>query len=85
MSEWQADQCTLGGNPNDERIIAAYVVGPSGKVLLDAYKESSDVHWETTAALRAATNNPKAGQPLPLLKEKTRDMVECHRVKVRRV
>jgi hypothetical protein len=65
----------LAGKPGDSRIIAAYLVGPSGRMLLKYFKDAEQVHNKTIQG----TENP---QYLPPLQEKTADMVECCCVEV---
>jgi hypothetical protein len=80
---WEADACSLGGSPGEERIIAAFLVGPSGKALVEYCHAASDSHWKTLQELRAV-KNAGAGEYLPNIHTKTQDMVECARVSVHR-
>jgi hypothetical protein len=81
---WEATRCTLGGKPGDERIIAAFLVGPSGQALLQYFHAAGTAHWGTLQELRKVVNNDAAGAYLPVIQTKTQDMVECCRVSVHR-
>jgi hypothetical protein len=73
---WHADDCDVGGKTNDPRTIGAYLVGPSGQALFRYYSEAANQHYE----LRHA----KDFKFLPLIYERTPDMVKCAEVGVRR-
>ncbi len=79
---WEAANCSTGGNPGDTRYLTAYLIGPAGNVLLDYYREASNLHNPMREQLMKLTNLP--AEFLPLITEQTPDMVECHRVKVYR-
>jgi hypothetical protein len=40
---WRATGCDIGGRPGNSRIIGAYLVGPSGRVLFDYYHQANDL------------------------------------------
>ncbi len=81
---WEAKQCNIGGKakPGDERFIGAFLVGPGGAVLLDYHTQAAREHKAQINQLRDSTD--KKDYYLPLLEERTPDMVECDRVLVRR-
>jgi hypothetical protein len=81
---WEASPCSLGGRQGEERIIAAFLVGPSGQALVQYFHDASDSHGRTLQELRKAMENAEAGEYLPNIRTKTQDMVECCQVKVRR-
>ena len=81
---WEAGPCSLGGRPGDDRIIAACLVGPSGKALIQYFHDAGESHWRTLQELRAEKKNPEAGDYLPNIQTKTQDIVECCQVRVRR-
>ena len=79
---WVAEGCNIGGKTGDRRYIGAYLVGPSGSVLLNYYATAERVHKTVMKRLKNATG--EESDYLPLIEERTKDMVECHRVTVRR-
>ncbi|MGP0095211.1 MAG: hypothetical protein ACLPKB_35450 [Xanthobacteraceae bacterium] len=81
--KWEAPKCTMGGKTGDHRIIGAWLVGASGKVLFDYYDRAAGLHGETVKELRTLSPT-KEVKYLPLMQEKTADMFECARVEVER-
>lgn len=81
---WEAKRCNIGGKdkPGDPRDIGVFLVGPGGAVLLDYYTQAAQEHRKLVNLLRDSTG--EEGSYLPLIKERTPDMVECDRVSVKR-
>ncbi len=75
---WVADRCTLGGKTGDKRALAAYIVGPSGEVLINFHNSAASVHRVTMEELRKATG--ATAEFLPTIAGRTADMFECDRV-----
>jgi hypothetical protein len=72
---WRAIGCNIGGRPGNARIIGAYLVGPSGRVLFDYYNQVEPL----VRMLRNDAQKPDVRLP-PLTR--TADMIECDRVGV---
>ena len=73
---WHADDCDMGGKTDDRRTVGAYLVGPSGQALFRYYSEAANQHYEL--------RNVKNFKYLPLIYERTLDMVKGDEVGVRR-
>ena len=79
---WEAERCHVGGKSGDKRSIAAFIVGQSGIALIDYHNEAVQTHRRTMEQLRAA--GAGEGEYLPAIGSRTLDMVECHRVPIKR-
>jgi hypothetical protein len=76
---WQALDFDIGGQKGERREIAAYLVGPGGRALLDYYKEAASIHG---VARRQLVDMGKAAAFLPLIIATTPDMLKCDSVHV---
>jgi len=84
-NEWEANGCDLGGAASGEtRIFAVNIVGPDGAALIDYVRSAAQVHNPVRDALEEATKSKVASLPLIEFLGRTRDMIECDRVLVRR-
>jgi hypothetical protein len=83
---WEATGCDLGSAASGEtRIFAVNIVGPDGAALIDYVRNAAQVHNPVHDALEKATGNKNVPYlPLIELLGRTRDMIECDRVEVRR-
>ena len=81
---WEATDCDLGGNPNDTRIVAVCLGGLSTRAFFDYFKMAEKSHGRTLDLLHKA--NVMGGDYLPLIQKGMRptDLIECHRIVVRR-
>jgi len=80
--KWVAYQCTAGGSKGDIRFFVAALVGPDGQALIDYFFQAADRHNGIMDRL-----DPKRTEPfrfLPTIAKKTKDVVECDRVRVKR-
>jgi hypothetical protein len=79
---WEAPECDLGGDSRDNRIIGLYLVGPSGKILLEYFKLAEGAHRDTRNELEKLGGKAIGFLPLLSKEMKTRDMLECHSVRI---
>jgi hypothetical protein len=77
---WTVVDCDIGGRKGDRRILAVYLVGESGKALIRYFRDASRVHNATNEKLRKFPDEKI--ETLPLIVEKTRDMIKCAEVLV---
>jgi hypothetical protein len=77
---WTVVDCDIGSKTGDRRILAIYLVGASGKALISYYREASRVHNATNEKLRKVSDEKI--ELLPLIPEKTGDMIKCAEVLV---
>jgi hypothetical protein len=90
-NEWEVKDCSMGtGAPGTSRTLGAFLVGPSGQVLLKYWSEASRRHRSLVAAVDEHNSLAESRIPidtnqryLPFIWEQTPDMIECHRVDVR--
>jgi len=68
----------------ETRVFAVNIVGPDGSALIDYLRAATQVYKTVRDALQAATGTKNIPY-LPLIQRRTRDMIECARVEVRRV
>ena len=79
---WVAENCNVGGISGDRRSLGAFLVGPGGKALLNYFSSALDTHQEVLEELKQKAQIQ--GKYLPAIQERTPDMIECHRVSVRK-
>ena len=79
---WKASGCDIGGKSGDPRSLAAYLVGPSGKALFRYFREAAAVHNKMKVSFEKLST--EGAEFLPLIYEKTTDMVECAKVPLKR-
>jgi hypothetical protein len=77
---WEALGVDAGGEPGEQRGIEAWVVGPDGDALLEAWDRAAAVHFEVNETLKKATGS--FGKWLPYIHKTTGDMTRCARVTV---
>jgi hypothetical protein len=80
--KWEAYGCDIGGRPGEQRIIAACLVGPSGKVLLNFYRVMARLY--NPAREQIITNSGPTPPAMPLIDGFTTDMHVCTRIAVTR-
>jgi hypothetical protein len=80
---WTVADCDIGGRVGDRRVLGVYLVGPSGKALFQYFREAAEVHNATNANLLKASPGAEI-RHLPLIFERTPDMVKCAEVIVTR-
>jgi hypothetical protein len=79
---WYAADCDMGGKAGDTRAIGAYLIGKSGQTFLRYYSDAAGVHYQLKGLHEKHQQEPF--RYLPLIRERTNDMVECDRVPVKR-
>lgn len=79
---WEALSCDIKGKSGERRQLGAYLVGPAGKILIECWREASQVHNEVSEELTKATGAPRVW--LPPIPRITPDIIECARVSVTR-
>ena len=79
---WVAEQCDIGGKTGDARALGVYLVGKSGQALFGYFRDAADVHNPMKIELEAFSKREQ--KFLPLIKEKTTDMIEGAEVAVKR-
>jgi hypothetical protein len=79
---WTANGCDIGGKSGERRRLGAYLVGPSGKALFRYFREASAVHNKTKVSLEKLSS--ERAEFLPLIYERTNDMVKCAEVPLKR-
>lgn len=80
---WEAANCDLGTAKRDEvRIIGLYLVGPSGIMLFDYFREAENVHRRTRSELEKLGGTETDFLPLLAAAMKTTDMYECQHVNI---
>jgi hypothetical protein len=77
---WKAMQCNIGGEKGNDRGIGIYLVGSSGRALLNYFVLATAKHNELMSSAPSSTAN----KPLPPIKNPTSDMVPCAEVWVKR-
>jgi hypothetical protein len=77
---WTAFSCDIGGKRKDKRAFGVYLVGPSGQALFRYFREATTEHNITKERLE--THPGEKANYLPLIQEKTRDMIKCAEVPV---
>jgi hypothetical protein len=90
-NEWEAKDCSMGtGASGARRTLGAFLVGPSGQVLLRYWNEASRRHRSLVAAVDEHNSLTESRIPidtnqryLPFIWEQTPDMIECHRVDIK--
>jgi len=80
---WEVTGCNMGtiARKGEQRDFAVYLVGPSGKALLDYFGDAGRVHKLAMDKLQ------KAGietEYLPAIRKHTPDMIECCRLSLRK-
>jgi hypothetical protein len=68
---WNAKGCDIGGAPGENRALGIYLVGEAGQALIDYYDEAAKVHKRS--------KKPDS-ENLPLIVERTPDMIKCKEV-----
>jgi hypothetical protein len=79
---WYALNCHIGGSTGHQRILGAYLVGPSGQALIKYFKEAESRHGEALAQAKASL--PATLVYLPLITRRTKDMIKGAEVRVTR-
>jgi hypothetical protein len=85
---WSAFDCNIGGSSGDERIIGAYLIGPSARALITYFKEAERTHGEALEQARALLppgtklSLPSTFVFLPLIFERPADMIRGDEVRV---
>jgi hypothetical protein len=80
-STWEVPSCDIGGNPGDDRALAACLCGPGAEALFAYLADAVQVH---NAVLNALPAGSPARRPLPPIAQKIPDLVECFRVPLKR-
>jgi hypothetical protein len=82
--EWIADGCVVGGPrvSADQLKIGVYLVGPSGRALINYFRDAERTHKGNIKLLRPGAE--ENFQPLPHIRERTNDMIMCDEVFVYR-
>jgi hypothetical protein len=78
---WTVPSCDIGGRTGERRVIGFYLVGPAGRALFRYYREAAKVHNETNNLLQRAVPETDI-KHLPLILERTHDMIKCAEVLV---
>jgi hypothetical protein len=79
---WAAYQCAAGGSKGDVRFFVAALVGPDGQAMLDYFLQASDRHNAWMNQLNVPYEAPN--RFLPKIAKKSRDVVECDRVQIKK-
>jgi hypothetical protein len=80
--DWIAKDCDVGGKSGEDRTLCAFLVGPSAKEYFKYFREAASRHNAWMDKLQVPKDEPD--RYLPNIKEPTGDMIECHRVDVKR-
>jgi hypothetical protein len=77
---WIANSCVVGGPTvsADQLKIGIYLVGPSGRALINYFRDAERTHNENKKLLKPGTQ--EKFRPLPHIRDRTNDMLECHEV-----
>jgi hypothetical protein len=73
---WKAENCNVGGEPDDRRGLGVYLVGPSALALFEYYRDAGRIHKE----LMKVAPPSNANKSLPPIADGTADMVKCAEV-----
>jgi hypothetical protein len=85
---WEARSCDIGGDPGDDRSLAACLCGPGAESVFAYLDDAIPVHNGTIKDLveaytKFAATLPSV-RPLPPIRQKPPDLVECYRVPLKR-
>jgi len=82
---WEAEDCTLGGKKDDKRIIGAYLIDESAKVLIESRQQAEKEHNKWMDKLNVPKETPERYlMPIKADVRLMKNMEMCLEIEVRR-